>query len=143
MAISDQDIDNPSLTELPRLSIRCLKALKRERLQTENVSEYQIRDIFKAVGLGELAKEAIANVYSWLSKHEEKTVQDAIDALGLKMYIETELAPIIDRVFAANKATVEKLGKNAYGMLMGAVMKEVRGKANPELVAKLLKERLK
>jgi Asp-tRNA(Asn)/Glu-tRNA(Gln) amidotransferase B subunit len=26
---------------------------------------------------------------------------------------------------------------------MGAVMKEVRGKANPELVAKLLKERLK
>jgi Asp-tRNA(Asn)/Glu-tRNA(Gln) amidotransferase B subunit len=35
------------------------------------------------------------------------------------------------------------LGKNAYGMLMGAVMKEVRGKANPELVAKLLRERLK
>ena len=120
-----------------------LKALKREGIQIENVSEDQIKDIFKAVGSGELAKEAIADVFSWLSKNEEKTVQDAIDALGLKMYTETELAPIIDRIVAANKATVDKLGKNAYGMLMGAVMKEVRGKANPELVAKLLRERLK
>jgi Asp-tRNA(Asn)/Glu-tRNA(Gln) amidotransferase B subunit len=38
---------------------------------------------------------------------------------------------------------VDKLGKNAFGMLMGLVMKEVRGKADPELVSKLLKERLK
>jgi len=28
-------------------------------------------------------------------------------------------------------------------MLMGAAMKEVRGKANPELVGKMLRERLK
>ena len=90
-----------------------------------------------------LTKEAIADVFSWLSKNEGKNIQDAVDALGLKMYTETDLAPIIDRIVAANKQTVDKLGKNAYGMLMGAVMKEVRGKANPELVAKLLQERLK
>ncbi len=59
------------------------------------------------------------------------------------MFTEADLAPIIDRVVAANKAQVDKLGKGAFGMLMGAVMKEVRGKANPELVAKLLRERLK
>ncbi len=64
-------------------------------------------------------------------------------ALGLKMFTEADLAPIIDRIVAANKQSIDKLGKNAYGMLMGAVMKEVRGKANPEVVAKLLKERLK
>ena len=70
-------------------------------------------------------------------------MQDAIDALGLKMFTEADLAPIIDRIIAANKAAIEKLGKNAFGMLMGAAMKEVRGKANPELVSKLLRERLK
>ena len=120
-----------------------LKALKREGVQVENVSEKQIRTIFSAVGSGELAKEAIADVFSWLSKNEGKNIQNAIDVLGLKMYSETELSPIIDRIVAANMQTLNKLGKNAYGILMGAVMKEVRGKANPELVAKLLKERLK
>jgi aspartyl-tRNA(Asn)/glutamyl-tRNA(Gln) amidotransferase subunit B len=59
------------------------------------------------------------------------------------MFTEADLKPIIDRVISTNKQQIEKLGKNANGMLMGAVMKEVRGKANPELVAKLLKERLK
>ena len=70
------------------------------------------------------------------------TVLDAIEALGLKMFTEADLAPVIDRIIASNKPQVDKLGKNAFGMLMGATMKEVRGKANPELVGKLLRERL-
>ena len=120
-----------------------LKALKREGVQIEAVSEDQIKAVFRAVGSGELAKEALAEVFSWLSKNEGKTVQDAISALGLKMFTEADVAPVIDRVLAANKQQVDKLGKGAFGMLMGSVMKEVRGKANPELVAKLLRERLK
>lgn len=120
-----------------------VKALKREGIQAENVTDDQIRAFFKAVGSGELAKEAIADVFSWLSKNENKTAQEAVAALGLKMFTETDLAPILDRIIAANKQQIEKLGKNAQGMLMGAVMKEVRGKANPELVSRLLRERLK
>ena len=120
-----------------------LKAIKREGTQLENVSDEQIKSIFSAVGTGNLAKEAIAEVFSWLAKKEGKTVGDAIAALGLKMFTEADLKPIIDRIIATNKAQIEKLGKNAQGMLMGAVMKEVRGKANPELVAKLLRERLR
>ncbi|MGD6852183.1 MAG: Glu-tRNA(Gln) amidotransferase subunit GatE [Candidatus Bathyarchaeia archaeon] len=120
-----------------------VKALQREGIHTEHVSDEQISDIFETVGSGGLAKEAMADVFSWLSKNENKAVADATAALGLKMLSETELAPIIDRIVAANKAQIDKLGKNAFGMLMGAAMKEVRGKANPELVGKLLRERLK
>ncbi|MGA2682847.1 MAG: Glu-tRNA(Gln) amidotransferase subunit GatE [Candidatus Bathyarchaeia archaeon] len=120
-----------------------LKALKREGVQIDAVSEEQIKSIFQVVGSGELAKEALSDVFTWLSKNEDKTVKDAIDALGLKMFTEADLALIVDRVMAANKQQVEKLGKGANGLLMGAVMKEVRGKANPELVAKLLRDRLK
>jgi glutamyl-tRNA(Gln) amidotransferase subunit E len=120
-----------------------LKALKREGIQVDNVADDQILSIFKAVGSGELAKEAIADVFGWLSKNEGKTVQDAVAALGLKMFTEADLVPIIERIIATNKVYVDKLGKNAQGMLMGAAMKEVRGKANPELVGKLLRERLK
>jgi len=120
-----------------------LKALKREGVQTEKVGENQIKNIFKAVGSGTLAKEAVAEVFRWLSKNENKNLQEAVDALGLKMFTEIELMPIIDRVIDANKETIGKSVKNVNGMLMGAVMKEVRGKADPELVAKLLRERRK
>jgi glutamyl-tRNA(Gln) amidotransferase subunit E len=119
------------------------KALKREGIQVDNVSDDQIKSIFKAVGSGELTKEAIVDVFSWLSKNESKTVRDAVEALGLKIFTEADLAPVIDRIIDVNKQQVDKLGKNAFGMLMGAAMKEVRGKANPELVGKLLRERLK
>ena len=120
-----------------------LKALKRDGVQIDNVDEEQIKGVFGAVGSGELAKEALSDVFTWLAKNEHKTVQDAIAALGLKMFTEADLSPTVDRIIAANKPQIEKLGKNAYGMLMGAVMKEVRGKASPDLVAKMLKECLK
>ncbi len=119
-----------------------VKSLKREGVAVDNVTESQIKAIFAAVGSGELAKEAVADVFSWLSKNEGKTVQDAIAALGLKMFTEADIAPIVDRIIAANKAVIEKQGKGAFGMLMGVVMKEVRGKANPELVSKILKQKL-
>ena len=119
-----------------------IKALKREGIHTHHVSDEQLMVIFKAVGAGELAKEAISDVFSWLAKNEDKTVQDATAALGLKMFTEADLAPVIDRIVLANKAQIEKLGKNAFGVLMGAAMKEVRGKASPDLVSKLLRERL-
>jgi glutamyl-tRNA(Gln) amidotransferase subunit E len=120
-----------------------VKSLKREGIQIESVTDDQIRAIFAAVGSGGLAKEAIADVFSWLSKNEDKTVQDAVTVLGLKMFTEADLLPILDRIIASNGQQIEKLGKNAFGMLMGAAMKEVRGKANPDLVSRLLRERLK
>jgi aspartyl-tRNA(Asn)/glutamyl-tRNA(Gln) amidotransferase subunit B len=59
------------------------------------------------------------------------------------MLTREELERLIDRLMAENKQSVEKLGKNAFGMLMGLVMKEVRGKADPKLVGEILKERLR
>ncbi len=119
-----------------------VKSLKREGIAVENVSEAQIKALFAVVGSGVLAKEAVSEVFSWLSKNEGKTVQDAIAALGLKMFTEADLEPIVDRIIAANKPAIEKNGKGAFGMLMGVVMKEVRGKATPELVSKILKQKL-
>ncbi len=119
-----------------------IKALKRDGVETENIQHNQIYDIFKAVGSGSLTKEAIIDVFIWLSKNEAKTVQDAVEALDLKLFSESDLALIIDEILHENKLQIEKMGKNAFGMFMGAVMKKVRGKANPELVSKLIHERI-
>jgi glutamyl-tRNA(Gln) amidotransferase subunit E len=120
-----------------------LKALKRDGVQVEKVTENQIIEIFRSVGSAEIAKEAVADVFVWLSENEGKNLQDAVGALGLKMFSKAELETLVDQVISANRQSVDRLGKNAFGMLMGIVMKEVRGKADPELVGKLLRERLR
>jgi glutamyl-tRNA(Gln) amidotransferase subunit E len=132
-----------SATTISVFLTESLKALKRDGVQTEKVPDEQIREIFQLVGSGELAKEAIPNVFGWLSENEEKSVPDTIEALGLKILTQEELKRLIDRVISENKQSVDKLGEKAFGMLMGIVMKEVRGKADPGLVSKLLRERLK
>jgi glutamyl-tRNA(Gln) amidotransferase subunit E len=131
-----------SATTISVFLTESLKALKRDGVQTENVADEKIKEIFQLVGSGELAKEAIPNVFSWLSENEEKTVPDTLETLGLRMLTQEELERFIDRVIAENKKSVDQLGKKAFRMLMGAVMKEVRGKADPSLVSALLKERL-
>jgi glutamyl-tRNA(Gln) amidotransferase subunit E len=120
-----------------------LKALKRDGVQVEKVTENQVMEIFRSVGSGEITKEAVADVFVWLSKNEAKNLQDAIGALGLKMFSKAELETLVDQVISAKRQSVDQMGKKAFGMLMGIVMKEVRGKADPELVGKLLRERLK
>lgn len=58
---------------------------------------------------------------------------------------ESAIIAVVDQVIAANPQSVEdyKAGKEkAIGFLVGQVMKETKGKANPGLVNKLLKERL-
>jgi len=120
-----------------------LKSLRRDGVVIEKVTDNQVMEIFRGVGSGEIVKEAIADVFVWLSENEGKNLQDAVSALGLKMFSKAELAKLVDQVIAKNRQSIDQMGKKAFGMLMGIVMKEVRGKADPGLVGALLRERLK
>jgi len=58
---------------------------------------------------------------------------------------ESELAPVVDAVIAANPEQVEtyKGGKEGVlGYLVGQVMRETGGKADPKVVNRLLRERI-
>ncbi len=54
-----------------------------------------------------------------------------------------EIERLIERIIAKNSKSVEKLRGNSFGLLMGLVMKEARGKADPAIVSRLLRERLR
>lgn len=129
-------------TTLAAFLTETVKSLKREGIQVEEVTDDQLREIFRAVGSGKLAKEAIPDVFTWFSKNEGRSLHDALEGLGLKMLSKEELEQLIDRVVAANRQSVERLGANTFGMLMGLVMKEARGRADPSVVSKLLKAKL-
>ena len=119
-----------------------LKALKRDGVQVEKVSENKISEIFTSIGSGELTKEAIPEIVSWLSKHEDRSVKEAISSLGIEVLSKGELEKIVDEVIRANKKLIEERGVNAFGALMGIIMKEVRGKADASSVSELIRKKL-
>jgi glutamyl-tRNA(Gln) amidotransferase subunit E len=118
-------------------------ALKRDGVQVDKVSEEQLLEMFKRVGAGELAKEAISDVFVWLSKNEGKSVTDAIAGLGLKRVSENELTALVEKVIEENQGMIEERGEGSLGPLMGIVMKELRGKVDAGLVSRMLKERIR
>ncbi|MFB9277738.1 Asp-tRNA(Asn)/Glu-tRNA(Gln) amidotransferase subunit GatB [Cohnella cellulosilytica] len=76
-----------------------------------------------------------------------KSPQKIVEEQGLvQISDEGAILAIVDAVIAANPQSVEDFrgGKDkAIGFLVGQIMKETKGKANPGLVNKLLMDRLK
>jgi glutamyl-tRNA(Gln) amidotransferase subunit E len=120
-----------------------LKALKRDGVEVDKVSENQTREIFKSISAGKLTKESVSDVAVWLSQHENKSVDEAINNLGLKIVSESELKTFIEKVIADNEKLVKERGENSFGILMGIVMKSMRGKIDAVLASKVLKEKLR
>ncbi|MCW3998046.1 MAG: Glu-tRNA(Gln) amidotransferase subunit GatE [Candidatus Bathyarchaeota archaeon] len=119
-----------------------LKALKREGVKVEQVPYDQVMEIFMGLSKGKLTKEAISDVFVWFSKNDSKKLSVVLDSLGLKMYSIDEINSIVDRVIAENKKTFKMYNQKSFGLLMGTVMREVRGKADPALVSKILKKKI-
>ena len=80
----------------------------------------------------------------WLS---QKSPDEIIEEKGLKQITDSSaIEKIIDKVFEENPTQLNqyKLGKEKLlGFFVGQVMKESKGKANPEQVNKLLNRKLK
>jgi len=119
-----------------------LKALSREGINVEAVTEGQFKELFSLIVSGRTTKEAIPEIIIWLSKHEGATAKEAIESLGLAMISQKELEKMIDDLIEQNKSLIEERGKGAFGPLMGIIMKKVRGRVKAELVSEILKKRL-
>ncbi|MGD0496353.1 MAG: Glu-tRNA(Gln) amidotransferase subunit GatE [Candidatus Bathyarchaeia archaeon] len=132
-----------SPTTIAAFMTETLKALKRDGITVEKVSDTQLSGIFRLVGEGKLAKEAISQVFTWLSKNEDKTIEEAIRELGLQTIPQAELEKLVTKIVEENKELIKKHGESSFSLLMGIAMNNLRGKANAALVSKVLKQRLK
>ncbi len=132
-----------SPTTVAAILTETMKSLKREGIQTENVSDPQLLELFHLIDAGQTVKEAVPDIIIWLAKHEGASVNQAVESLGLGLLSEHELEKIIDDVIKENKPLVEKSGEAAFGALMGQVMRKVRGKVDAEMVVNTLRKKLK
>ncbi|MGD8506728.1 MAG: Glu-tRNA(Gln) amidotransferase subunit GatE [Candidatus Bathyarchaeota archaeon] len=131
-----------SPTTVAAVLTETMKALRRDGVEIGKIRDEQIKDLFRFVGAGKTAKEAIPDVLTWFSKHEDESVETAIKSLGLIMFSEEEIVKVIDDLLAENRHLVKQRGKAAFGMLMGLVMRTVRGRAKAELVNRVLRRKL-
>ncbi len=119
-----------------------LKSLRREGLEVDQLSDGQLGETIRLVDRGLLAKEAIPDVFAWLSKHPGASVVEAVDALGLRALSEAELRTVIDDTLREEGLAQERKGRESVPQLMGLVMRKVRGRAEAALVRRILEERL-
>ncbi|MDQ1316481.1 MAG: aspartyl-tRNA(Asn)/glutamyl-tRNA(Gln) amidotransferase subunit, partial [Candidatus Poribacteria bacterium] len=90
---------------------------------------------------GKIAKTVYEEMFN-TGKSAESIVKDK----GLvQISDESEIIKVVEQVIAENPGTVQdyKNGKkNSIGFLVGQIMKVTKGKANPQLVNKILAEKL-
>ena len=119
-----------------------LKSLGREGVPVSELTPKHLESVFSAVRAGAVAKEAAPSILAWLSKNSSCTVEDAIQELGMRMLSEHELLKIIDKIIELNADLIKEKGEGAYGKIMGLVMSEVRGSADPAEVTRLIRTRI-
>jgi glutamyl-tRNA(Gln) amidotransferase subunit E len=118
------------------------KSLEREGVAVRTVPDAKLEAMFRLVEDGSIAKEALVDLLKWQASHLSEEPEVGVQRLGLRMLMEKELEPIIDRTIEKNKRLVDEKGQAAFSSIMGAVMSEVRGRADPKLVTDLVKKRL-
>ena len=101
--------------------------------------------------IARIADQTISNaigkkVFDALWQGQGKTADEIIEAQGLKQITDTgAIEALVDAVIAANPANVAefKAGKEkALNALVGQIMKAAKGKANPQQVNDLLRNKL-
>ncbi|MES5325787.1 Asp-tRNA(Asn)/Glu-tRNA(Gln) amidotransferase subunit GatB [Alcaligenes phenolicus] len=124
-------------------------ALNREELNIEQskVSPAQLAQLIARIADGTISNKIARDVFAAQWDGELNGDVDAIiDARGLKQINDVgAIEAMVDEVLAANPSIVEqhRAGKpKAFNALVGQVMKVAKGKANPQQINEMLKQKL-
>ena len=124
-----------------------LRLLKKDDREIEEcpVTPQQMGKMFQLMEQGtisgKIAKQVFEEMYETGTSPEDIVRRKGLEQVSDEAAIDT----IIDQVLADNPDSVEKYQKGktkVFGFLVGQVMKETKGKANPKIVNEILQEKL-
>lgn len=136
---------NPSYAKtLAKWIVGDLNATLKEKGQTFSDNAVSVENLIKMVDLiekgtisGKMGKELVVQLVG-----TDKSVETLVSELGGTQISDTDaLQSVVDSILKANLDVVEKIkaGKtNSANFLMGQIMKETKGKANPDMVRALI-----
>lgn len=129
------------------LMVEGMRLLKEQRMEPEQMrlSPEHLADLIAMVETKEINRAAAREVFEQMVLHQVEP-RAYIEEKGLRtVWDENALLTALEQVFAANPQSVQDyLGgkERAAGFLVGQVMRAMKGKADPERVSHLVKERL-
>ncbi len=133
---------NYMLTEVRKYLMESEQDIAQVGITPENYAEF-----IGIVASDKINSSAAQTVLSEMYKGEDNDPSHIIERLNLAQLSDiSELETVISFVLDVNEKSVldYRAGKqNAFQFLIGQVMKETKGKANPKVVADVLKEKLK
>src|SRR5439155_6020135 len=107
----------------------------------DNLNDDNFIELFNLIKLRKLPKESISIILEELSRNPNKSLLNVIKEKNLFRISESDLVKLIRNKIKQNKSSL-KDKNSAFNLLMGIVMKEVRGRADGEIVSKVLKEEI-
>jgi len=123
--------------------VNTLKYLKSEGVPVENITDEVFEEVFKAYAEKTIAKEAIPEILTWIAKNPDKTVREAIKALGIVRISVADVEKIVENIMKSNIENIKSRGKKAFKYVMGLVMRELRGKVEGRIVAEIVERKLR
>ncbi|MPN37269.1 Aspartyl/glutamyl-tRNA(Asn/Gln) amidotransferase subunit B [bioreactor metagenome] len=110
------------------------------------VSAAQLGGLIQRIADNTISNNIAKKVFEALWNGEGASADEVIEKQGLRQITDSgAIAALVDEVIAANPGNVAeyRAGKEkAFNALVGQVMKAAKGKANPQQVNALLKEKL-
>lgn len=116
-----------------------------DETKAETATDEQLIKLSELVSANKLSSTAAKEVLAELRKEGGDPEKIAADKNLLQVSDEGEIAKIVERVLADNAKAAEDVKNGemkAIGFLVGQVMKASKGKANPGLAQKLIKQQL-
>lgn len=114
-------------------------------IKDSKVTPGSMAALLKIQGAGTISGKIAKTVFEEMFETGKEPAEIIKEKGLVQISDESSLGSVIEGVLAANPQSVEdyKAGKEkAIGFLVGQVMKETKGQANPGVVNKLLKERM-
>jgi len=112
---------------------------KRYGTDVSALDNKHFEDAFSLLDHGKIAKEGIIEVLAYLARKPELSAEQAMKELKIEKISVKELESIIDKILEENEKLV---ADKQFGVLMGFVMRKVRGRIDGEVVSETLKKRL-
>ena len=133
---------NVNSTLIARTLVGIVPEIRRNGVETENLTDEHFKGLFVAISNQEIAKEAIQDLLSALAKEPELSTPEAISKLGLSAFDPEEVETFIKKTVMERGDFIKEKGPAALGPLMGIVMKEYRGMVDGKILSQMLKKEL-
>ncbi|MEA1945046.1 MAG: Glu-tRNA(Gln) amidotransferase subunit GatE [Euryarchaeota archaeon] len=141
-----EDIMN-SVSVDAALVVRTLTAtlteLRKEGIHIEQLQNKHFLEMFRLISDATIAKEGIIDILRLLAEEPDRTVADVASSLGLIGMTEEQIESVIATVVSERSDFVHIRGEGAHGPLMGVVMRKLRGRADGNLISRILTEKIR